>query len=96
MDDLSKRKVYQQLTKTINKYVKRVAKEVGIDKNVTSYFARHSFATVLKRSGTGVELISELLGHSSVNITESYLDSFEKEHIQKETDVLTQGFKKAK
>lgn len=95
MDDLSKRKVYQQLTKTINKYVKRVAKEVGIDKNVTSYFARHSFATVLKRSGTGVELISELLGHSSVNITESYLDSFEKEHIQKETDVLTQGFNKA-
>jgi len=40
-------------------------------------------------------MISELLGHSSVNVTESYLDSFENEQIQKETDVLTAGFKKA-
>ena len=39
-------------------------------------------------------MISELLGHSSVNVTESYLDSFENEQIQKETDVLTTGFKK--
>jgi hypothetical protein len=40
-------------------------------------------------------MISELLGHSSVDVTENYLDSFEKEHIQKETDVLTAGFRKA-
>ena len=45
--------------------------------------------------GAKIEMISELLGHSSVDITESYLDSFEKEHIQKETDVLTIGFRKA-
>jgi site-specific recombinase XerD len=68
---------------------------LNLDKDVTTYFARHSFATVLKRSGAKIEMISELLGHSSVDITESYLDSFEKEHIQKETDVLTIGFRKA-
>ena len=75
--------------------MKRIANEVGIDKNVTTYFARHSFATVLKRSGVEIPMISELLGHSSVNVTESYLDSFENEQIQKETDVLTAGFRKA-
>lgn len=85
----------KQLTKTINKYMKQIAIELGIDKNITTYFARHSFATVLKRSGANVELISELLGHSSVLVTESYLDSFEKEHIQEQTDVLTAGFRKA-
>lgn len=89
------RAVYHQLTKTINKYMKQIAVEVGIDKKVTTYFARHSFATVLKRSGTGIEMISELLGHSSVNVTESYLDGFENDQIQKETDVLTAGFRKA-
>lgn len=89
------RAVYQQLTKIINKYIKQIAVELGIQKGVTTYFARHSFATVLKRSGTNIEMISELLGHSSVDVTESYLDSFEKEQIQKETDVLTQGFRKA-
>ena len=95
MSEVQKRKTYQGLTKNINKYVKQIAKEVEINKDVTTYYARHSFATVLKRSGAKIEMISELLGHSSVNVTESYLDSFEKEHIQKETDVLTTGFKKA-
>jgi len=95
MDEVQKRSTYQVLTKIINKYVKQIAKEVEINKDVTTYYARHSFATVLKRSGAKIEMISELLGHSSVHVTESYLDSFEKEHIQKETDVLTTGFKKA-
>lgn len=89
------RAIYQQLTKTINKYMKQIATELDLNKEVTTYFARHSFATVLKRSGAKIEMISELLGHSSVDVTESYLDSFEKEQIQKETDVLTIGFRKA-
>jgi site-specific recombinase XerD len=95
MDAVERRKVCQNLTKTINKYMKRIAKEVGIEKNVTTYFARHSFATVLKRSGAKIELISELLGHSNVSVTENYLDSFENDQIQKETDVLTSAFKKS-
>lgn len=88
------RAIYQQLTKIINKYMKEIAKETGIEKEVTTYFARHSFATVLKRSGASVEMISELLGHSSVNVTQSYLGSFEREQIEEQTNVLT-SFKKA-
>lgn len=88
------RAIYQQLTKTINKYIKRIAVEVGIDKNVTTYFARHSFATVLKRSGANIAMISELLGHSNLSVTQNYLDSFENEAIQKQTDVLLAGFNK--
>ena len=79
----------------INKYMKQIALEVGIGKNVTTYYARHSFATVLKRSGAKIEMISELLGHSSVDVTESYLDGSENEQIQKETDVLIAGFNTA-
>jgi integrase/recombinase XerD len=86
---------YKQLTKTINKYMKQIAVDINLNKDVTTYFARHSFATVLKRSGAKIEMISELLGHSNVGVTESYLDSFENEQIQKETDVLTNGFGKA-
>lgn len=88
------RRTYQQLTELINKNMKKVCTDLKINKNVTTYFARHSFATVLKRSGAKIEMISELLGHSSVDVTENYLDSFEKEQIQKETDVLTIGFRK--
>ncbi|MDX5422272.1 MAG: site-specific integrase [Hymenobacteraceae bacterium] len=67
----------QHTTKTINKYIKRVAAAVGIEKNVSTYTARHSFSTVLKRAGAPIELISESLGHSNLKTTENYLDSFE-------------------
>ena len=44
-------------------------------------FARHTFATVLKRSGVSVALISESLGHSDLSTTQIYLDSFENSQI---------------
>jgi integrase/recombinase XerD len=86
------RALYQQLTKTINKYMKLIAAETGINKKITTYYARHSFATVLKRSKVNIGMISELLGHSSVDVTESYLDGFELDHIQQDTAHLTKGF----
>lgn len=88
------RKVYQQLTKTINKYIQRISKKLDIPHHVTTYSARHSFATILKRSGANITLISDLLGHSDVKVTQNYLDSFEDDQIKVQTEVLTTGFKK--
>jgi hypothetical protein len=45
----------------------------------TTYTARHSFATVLKRSGSNIAFISESLGHSDLKTTKNYLASFETE-----------------
>ena len=83
------RQVIQQLTKTINKYMKRIAQKLEIQKDVTTYFARHSFATVLRNSGASMEFISEALGHSDMKTTKSYLAGFEAETIHKTTDALT-------
>lgn len=69
--------IKKQLVKQINKYVRRIAKRVGIEKDVTTYVARHSFVTVLKRSGASLEFISEAVGHSNLRTTEGYADSFE-------------------
>lgn len=67
----------QQMTKMINKYMKQISVQLGIDKKITTYTARHTFSTILKRSGVGIQHISEALGHSSVNTTKAYLDSFD-------------------
>lgn len=56
---------------------------------VTTYTARHSFATVLKCSGANIAYISESLGHSDLKTTEAYLASFEKEERQKNASLLT-------
>jgi len=79
-EDLSietQRKKIKQATKTINKYINRIAQNLGIDKHVTTYTARHSYSTVLKRSGASIEYISESLGHKNIKTTYNYLDSFE-------------------
>jgi integrase/recombinase XerD len=68
----------KQLTKQVNKYIRQIAIEVGIKEKISSYSARHSWATIAKNSGTSTEYIKEMLGHSSLNVTERYLKSFEK------------------
>lgn len=77
ISELQKQKNKDQFIKTINKYMKMIGEDIGYDKPLTTYAARHSFATVLKRSGAPTEFISESLGHKSLQTTEAYLDSFE-------------------
>lgn len=60
----------------INKHLKRIGKELNLPIPLTTYVARHSYATVLKRSGVSTSIISESLGHSTERITQVYLDSF--------------------
>jgi site-specific recombinase XerD len=67
----------QQTVKSINHYIGKIAESLGIEANITTYVARHSFATVLKRSGVSIEFISESLGHSDLKTTENYLANFE-------------------
>ena len=73
--------------------MKQIGQELGIKRSCTTYSARHSFSTVLKRSGASTEMISELLGHSSTAVTKAYLDSFETDQIKEQTNALTEGFK---
>jgi len=69
----------KEFTRDVNDGIKTICFETGIEEHVTTYSARHSFSTVLKRLGASIEFISEALGHTDVKTTESYLDSFENE-----------------
>ena len=68
---------------SINDWMRKIKKKVGIERNITCYVARHTFSTVMKRSGASTEFIQEALGHTNIKTTENYLDSFEKE-VKKE------------
>lgn len=76
-------------TRELNKRIKVVSRALGLG-DISTYTARHSFATVLKRSGANIAYISESLGHSDLKTTESYLASFEKEERRKNAELLTQ------
>jgi len=77
-----------ELIRRTNKRLKEIGKSLNID-HLSTYSARHSFATVLKRSGANIAYISESLGHADQKTTENYLASFEQEERIKNAALLT-------
>ena len=56
-----------------NLYLKEIATEVGIEKNLTFHMARHTFATTVALSnGMPIETVSKILGHSKITTTQIY------------------------
>jgi site-specific recombinase XerD len=56
-----------------NTYIKEVAEIVGIQKNLTHHLARKTFATtILLYNDVPMEIVSELLGHSEMSITQAH------------------------
>ncbi len=57
----------------INSYLKEIGAVVGINKSISHHMARKTFAsTVLLYNDVPMEIVSELLGHSSLKITQDY------------------------
>ncbi|GAB2854624.1 site-specific integrase [Hymenobacter ruber] len=65
----------------VNQDLKTLGQAAGIATPLTTYVARHSFATTLKMSGAATGVISQAMGHSSEAVTAVYLDSFASEMV---------------
>lgn len=76
-----KRKV-SLVVKQINKYIKIITKKLDIQTKITTYNARHSYASMQRNSGVNLSSISQGLGHKNTSTTEAYLDSIPKQEIQ--------------
>lgn len=78
-----KRNRVLKVNKAINKSLGKIGVFLNLPIQITTYVARHTYATVLKRSGVNIAIISESLGHSDISTTQIYLDSFDNEQISK-------------
>lgn len=61
-------------TALINKYLKLIAVDAKIKKNLSTHVGRQSFATLLISSGVDIYTVSKLLGHTNVKTTQIYAD----------------------
>lgn len=77
MDARRRKDVVKQITLITNRWMRKIAVSLQIDADVTTYAARHSFATVLLKSKASLAFISKSLGHTNLKTTESYLGSFD-------------------
>ena len=63
---------YPITERTIGRIIKKISNEAGISKNISPHVFRHSFATHLLGSGADLRAIQDMLGHSSLSITQKY------------------------
>lgn len=68
---------YESALRCQNFRLKKLAKLAGINKSISTHWARHSWASAGKRANLPIRVISECLGHTSEKTTLIYLDSLE-------------------
>ena len=73
-----------------NKSLKEIGKICEIESSISSYVARHSYATSAKKLGVPISVISESLGHTTEKTTQIYLDSFENDVVDKYHEMIIQ------
>ena len=71
-----------------NKNLERIALQCGISEKLTSYVSRHSWATIAKKSGIDLGIISDALGHQDMQVTRTYLDSFGSDDIDRANECV--------
>ena len=65
----------------INRNLKIIGKEIGLEIPLTMYVARHSWATTARSEGVPVSIISEGMGHANKKTTQIYLASLDNKVI---------------
>ncbi len=71
------RKQYQSRLRLVNMKLKELASIVGVSVPLSTYVARHTWASVAKSKNIPLSVISEAMGHDSESTTRIYLTSFD-------------------
>lgn len=87
-DPMELRKAIGSKNARVNLMLKDIAKEAGIESNVSFHVSRHSFAHFALKKGMDLYSISKALGHSDLKITEQYLKSFDEEKLDSDMEEI--------
>ena len=68
---------YKNMIHLINHHLKNLGEALGLSSKLTSYVARHSWASIAKSQDIPVSAISEAMGHTTERTTRIYLKSFD-------------------
>ncbi|MGN0221212.1 MAG: tyrosine-type recombinase/integrase [Prevotella sp.] len=68
---------YKNAYSRITKQLKKIGEMIGLSVPLTTYVARHSWASIAKSKNVPISTISEALGHDSEKTTQIYLSSLD-------------------
>lgn len=81
--DGTERRQYERMGHKVNCYLKKIGKMVGLQVPLTTYVARHSWASVMRDLGVSLSIVSKGLGHESLKTTQIYLSSIDTDGVVK-------------
>ena len=82
------RKQYKCESYRVNQSLKKIGKQLGLTISLTSYVARHSWASIAKSKNIPVATISEAMGHDSEHTTRIYLASLDTTVVDKANSLI--------
>lgn len=74
---------YQRMQENVNRALKRIGNMIGLKMPLTTYVARHSWASMARDMNIPIPIISEGMGHQSYKTTQVYLNSIDTSRINK-------------
>jgi len=82
---------YQSALRRHNRQLKDLAAYLGIVDTLSSYVARHSWATLAYHNGVDVGVVSQAMGHHTEEVTRIYLSSFDQQRLTEANRVVLQA-----
>lgn len=82
------RNQYRNRHYAVNRNLKTVAEKIGLKMPLTTYVARHSWASIAKSKGIPLSVISEGLGHDNEQTTQIYLASLDTSAVDRANDII--------
>lgn len=76
------RNQYRYCQSETNNALKTIGRTLGIDRNLTMYCARHSWADIAQEMGSPIDVISRGMGHNNEKTTRIYLHSLTQSRVE--------------
>ena len=90
-DEVNAVRIIKQEVRAANMHLKAISKDLGFADNVSTYAARHSWATHAIQSGHNIYFVQDRLGHADPKTTMAYIKSLGPELLEKSMDFVV-GF----
>ena len=91
-EDGTEYRQYQRMQENINRNLKKIGQMIGLKMPLTTYVARHTWASIARNMNFSIAIISEGMGHTSYKTTQIYLDSIDTAKINQANKKIIQRF----
>ena len=89
-EDGTEYRQYQRMQENVNRALKKIGEMIGLQMPLTTYVARHTWASIARDMNISIAIISQGMGHTSLKTTQVYLNSIDTSRINEANKMIIQ------